>query len=203
LGEADLIVAEDTRVAARLLTALEMRKAVVRVDEHTPASQISAILERASHGETVAVTTDAGTPGVSDPGAALVDRAYELKLPVDSVPGASAVSNALALSGFYAQRYSFLGFLPRKANSLKQEFEPYQASPMTLVFFESPHRIQKALLALFLVLGDRRVCVCREMTKLHQQVVRGRLSELQSLDFVSKGEYTVVVEGRRRKDGDG
>jgi 16S rRNA (cytidine1402-2'-O)-methyltransferase len=174
------------------------RKPLVRLDEHSTSAKIRSLVERAAGGETVAVVSDAGTPGISDPGAMLVDAAYEAGVEVDSIPGASAVSNALALSGFFAQKFAFLGFLPRRASALREEFEPYADSTTTLVFFEAPARVGKSLQAALAALGDRRVAICREMTKIHQQVVRGRLSTISSTELSSKGEFTIVLEGKRR-----
>ncbi len=170
------------------------------MDEHTPEGRLEALLERVAAGETVALVTDAGTPGLSDPGALLTDLAYERGLRVDAVPGPSAVANALALSGFFAQRFLFLGYLPRRAGAIKKELAPYGDSPLTIVLFEAPSRVQKTLFAAHEALGDRRAALCREMTKLHQEVVRGRLSELAGRDLVLKGEITLVIEGLRRGD---
>jgi 16S rRNA (cytidine1402-2'-O)-methyltransferase len=196
---ADAVVAEDTRVAGKLLSRVGVKKRVLRLDEHATASQIRAVLAEVKAGKQIVVTSDAGTPGVSDPGAALVDMAHAEGLEVDSVPGPSAASNALALSGFYAQKYSFLGFLARRAGALRSELEQYRTSSTTLVVFESPHRVRETLRAAQEVLGDRRAAVCREMTKVHQGVYRGRISELLGLDLPEKGEYTLVIEGWRKQ----
>ncbi len=175
-----------------------MKKPFVRIDEHTDRNRLEDLVRQAASGKTIALATDAGTPGISDPGVELVDVAYEFGVQIDAIPGPSAVTNALALSGFYAQKYTFLGFLSKKPGSLRTALESYLTSSMTLVFFESPHRIGKTLKAVAETLGDRRVAVCREMTKLHQDVRRGRISTVVETGLPVKGEYTVVVEGFRR-----
>lgn len=155
-------------------------------------------MDRVVGGETVALVSDAGTPGVSDPGAEVVNLAYERGIEPDAIPGPSAISNALALSGFFAQRYVFLGFLPRRAGAAKAELAKFSASTMPIVLFERPSRIRNLLSSVLEVLGDRRVAVCREMTKVHQEVIRGAASEVMNREIVQKGEVTIVVEGERR-----
>jgi len=194
----DLVTAEDTRIASRLLSSLGLKKATIRIDEHASDSALKRVIGRAEAGETIVVTSDAGTPGISDPGAKLVDLAYEAGVTVDAIPGPSAVTNALALSGFFAQRYAFLGFLPRKKGGQLAEFEPYASSTYSLVFFESGARVGRTLSVALEALSDRRAAICREMTKLHQEVIRGRLSELAQDVPNLKGEVTVVIEGARR-----
>ena len=149
-------------------------------------------------GQQVVYFSDAGTPGVSDPGPALVDLAYEAGIEVDAIPGPSAALTALMLSGFYAQKFVFLGFLARKPGAIKSELSPYAESTTTLIFFEAANRLVKTLSFAYEALGERRVAVCREMTKSHQEVIRGRLSELVETDRAFKGECTVVLEGRRK-----
>lgn len=127
-----------------------------------------------------------------------MNAAAERGIRVDAIPGPSAVMAALSLSGFYAQRFVFLGFLPRKQGAMAAEFAEYRDSTTTLVFFEAPTRLAKALRVALEALGDRRAVICREMTKAHQDVVRGTLSELSTQDGRFKGECTIVIEGRRR-----
>lgn len=203
LAQADFWVVEDTRVAGKLRSHLSLPKPMVVLNEHAGERQVSAILARLESGESAALTTDAGTPGISDPGALLVDAAYERGLVVDAIPGPSAVTHALMLSGFFAQRFAFLGFLPRKPSHIREVLEPFEDSAMTLVVFESPFRVDKLLPALHASLGSRRFAICRELTKLHQQVWRGVLPCIPSEQEVPrKGEFTLVVEGKRRPKPD-
>lgn len=170
----------------------------MRADEHASDSVLNKILDEVSSGKSVVVTSDAGTPGISDPGARLVDLAYEAGLAVDALPGPSAPANALALSGFFAQRYVFMGYLPRKAGPQISELSSYRESTIPIVFFEAAPRIGKTLANVYTALGDRRVAICREMTKKFQQVVRGDLAEILEKGIELKGELTVIVEGFRR-----
>lgn len=198
LTDADIVCAEDTRVTSKLLSVLGIKRRMVRLDEHAAAAKVAEVVAEAANGANVVLASDAGTPLVSDPGVALVDAAYRAGVALDSVPGPSSVTNALALSGFYAQKFVFLGFLPKKQAGIRAELEPYRVSSMTIVFFDSPHRVSKTLICVQDALGDRRVAVCREMTKLHQEVRRGRLSEAATWTLPGKGEYTIVIEGYRK-----
>jgi 16S rRNA (cytidine1402-2'-O)-methyltransferase len=198
LEDADVLACEDTSVGARLLAANGIRRSIARLDEHAPVSKLRSIVEEAAAGKSVVYFSDAGTPGVSDPGPALVDLAHEAGVEVDAIPGPSAVFTAVMLSGFFAQKLVFLGFLSRKAGAIASELQPYAESTTTLVFFEAPTRMQKTLEIALKTLGERRVAVCREMTKAHQEVVRCSLSELVLAGRTFKGECTVVLEGRRK-----
>jgi 16S rRNA (cytidine1402-2'-O)-methyltransferase len=190
-------------VGARLLASIGLRRSIVRLDEHAPTSKLRSVVEEASSGKKVVYFSDAGTPGVSDPGPALVDIAYREGVEVDAVPGPSAAMTALMLSGFFAQKFIFLGFLPRKAGPMRSEFVQFEESTTTIVFFEAANRLSKTLEIALEALGDRRVSVCREMTKAHQEVIRCRLSELVSAQRAFKGECTIVLEGKRRRLAEG
>ena len=171
------------------------------LNDHTSDSQVQGYFEEIERGATAAVLSDAGCPGVSDPGAHLVDLCREAGLEVDAIPGPSAVTTALMLGGFYAQRIAFLGYLPKKPGDQRAILAPFSSSSLTLVLFESPFRTEKLLDALSEVLGSRRYAICREMTKAHQQVYRNRLPiKPATAEVPAKGEFTVVVEGKRRKD---
>jgi len=202
LTEADFWIVEDSRVSGKLQSVLGVKKRMTVLNEHSSPGKITAILSELeeSHG---ALLTDAGTPGISDPGAELVDACYGEDLPVDSMPGPSAVTMALSLSGFFAQRFAFLGFLGRKSGAIREVVEPFAESTMTLVLFESPHRFRKLLPVLFESLGSRRYAICRELTKSHQQIWRGTLPELPSESEVpDRGEVTIVIEGKRKQKSD-
>jgi 16S rRNA (cytidine1402-2'-O)-methyltransferase len=199
LSEADAWLVEDTRVSGKLQSVLGVRKPMRLLNEHTTPATIEGYLDEVEAGLSLAVLTDAGTPCVSDPGAALVDGAHERRLLVDLAPGPSAVTAALALSGFFAQRFVFLGFLGRKPGDMRRELVAFASSPLTLVAFESPFRLERLLEAVSEVLGSRRYAVCRELSKAHQQVHRARTPAIPPAGEVPrKGELTVVVEGLRR-----
>jgi 16S rRNA (cytidine1402-2'-O)-methyltransferase len=201
LRNANFWIVEDTRVSGRLQTLLEAKRPMRVLNEHTPPAKVEALVEEIRSAESAALLTDAGTPGISDPGAILVERCYDSGIPVDAIPGPSAPPTALMLSGFFAQRYAFLGYLPRKPGAQRQVLEPFRDSFLTLVLFESPFRTEKLLETLASVLGPRRYAVCREMTKVHQQVYRDRLPNRPTASAMPwKGEFTIVVEGVRRQD---
>lgn len=199
LAAADLWLVEDTRVSAKLQAHLGIKKPMKVLNEHTPESKLKSYIEELEDELKVALLTDAGCPGVSDPGALLVDLCRESQVEVDAIPGPSAVTTALMLSGFFAQRFAFLGYLPRKPGEQKAILQEFRDSPMTLVLFESPFRTEKLLGNLADVLGSRRYAICREMTKAHQQVYRNRLPDKpKEGETPLKGEVTLVVEGMRR-----
>ncbi|MCB0825896.1 MAG: 16S rRNA (cytidine(1402)-2'-O)-methyltransferase [Armatimonadetes bacterium] len=204
LRACDAVIAEDSRVTGKLLAHFESKKPMLVLNEHASPHHIEKIVSALSEGQTLCLLTDAGAPGISDPGAQLVDllRNEHPDIEIDCIPGATAVTTALGLSGFYAQRFAFLGFLPRKPGPIKEVLSDFTESSLTLVLFESPHRWSKVLATAAEVLGPRRVAICRELTKLHQQVWRGTLDDLPSEKEVpSKGEFTIVIEGHRKRKG--
>jgi len=199
LESADVVAAEDTRRTIKLLQHVGSKAELIWLnDARAPASAIDGLLDRVESGATVVLVSDAGMPAVSDPGAKVVNRAYERGLPVLGVPGPSAVTLALALSGFFAQRFVLLGFLSRKPGRMMETLAPYAESALPIVLFERPERLPKVLEAALEVLGDRRVAVCRELTKAHEEVRRGSISALLRQELVHRGELTVVVEGWRK-----
>ena len=198
LRNADLWIVEDTRVSGKLQAHLGIGKPMRVFNEHTPLSTLERYASELKDKSAVLVT-DGGTPAISDPGALLTDLCYERGIAVDAIPGPSAVTDALMLSGFFAQRFCFLGFLGRKPGAIRQELAPFAESPLTLVLFESPFRYRTLLESAFSALGERRYALCRELTKLHQQVVRARLPELPAESaFPPKGEVCLVIEGKRK-----
>jgi len=198
LTSADLWLVEDTRVSARLATKLEVRKPMKLLTDQTEDSQLFKYIQLAKSGTKIAVITDGGSPGISDPGSRLCDLSHEAEISLDAIPGPSAVTMALTLSGFYGQRFAFLGFLGRKPGAIKSEIEGFASSPLTLVIFENPRRIEMLIENAFSCLGERRYAICRELTKVHQQVWRGTLAELPSEEVCPRlGEFTVVIEGKR------
>ncbi|MGN0100242.1 MAG: 16S rRNA (cytidine(1402)-2'-O)-methyltransferase [Dietzia sp.] len=199
LATADVVAAEDTRRLRSLATALEVtiRGRVMSFFEHNEAGRVPQLIERVRAGDTVAVVTDAGMPAVSDPGYSLVVACIEEGLPVTCLPGPSAVTTALVLSGLPVDRFCFDGFPPRRAGRRRTWLARLAAEERTCVFFESPHRVADTLAEAAEVLGaDRRAAVCRELTKTYEEVLRGTLGELaeQTASGVL-GEIVVVVAG--------
>jgi len=196
LREAALVLAEDTRHTRTLLARHEIAQKPVSLHAHNEASRVERVLRVLEEGGDVALVSDAGTPLVSDPGARLVREAIDAGHTVTAVPGPSAVLAALTVAGLCAERFTFVGFLPRKAGERDALVERLAGADETLVFFESPRRLAQTLARLAERLGPRRACVARELTKLHEEAVRGTLPELaERFAGGVRGEVTLVVEG--------
>ncbi|MDE2765600.1 MAG: 16S rRNA (cytidine(1402)-2'-O)-methyltransferase [Chloroflexota bacterium] len=195
LGEVALVAAEDTRSARVLLRHIGASPKVVRSDAHAEAKHTPRILAALEAGQDVALVTDAGAPGVSDPGAALVRAAADAGYRVSPLPGPSAVTAALAAAGVRADRFRFLGFPPRNDKQRADFFRRAASERETLVLFEAPHRLRAALYMLKEALGDRRIVVCRELSKVYEEVWRGTLEEAHAYFAKPRGEFTIVIEG--------
>jgi 16S rRNA (cytidine1402-2'-O)-methyltransferase len=202
LGKAQIVAAEDTRRLRRLASALGVRLTgrVVSYYDDVEAARTPGLLAELKAGRDVLLVTDAGTPGISDPGYRLVAAAAAAGLRVTVLPGASAVTTALAISGLPTDRFVFEGFPPRRAGERQRRFAELAAEPRTVVFFESPRRLAVTLAGLADAFGaGRRAAVCRELTKTHEEVIRGSLGELADRARAGLlGEVTIVVEGARR-----
>lgn len=192
LSEVAAIAAEDTRVTGRLLARHAIRRPMISYRAPVEARTLRRVLDALEAGD-VALVSDAGTPAVSDPGARLVEAAAGAGHSVVAVPGPSAVGAAVSVSGFGGPGYVFAGYLPRKPGELRRLFEGLREAERMTVAFESPHRVLKALAALAEVLPERRVVVCRELTKLHEQVVRGTAGEVAGL-VNPRGEFVLVID---------
>lgn len=202
LGSVDVIAAEDTRRTRILMNRHNLVTPLVTLQEHNEEQRAPQLVERLRSGESVALVSDAGTPLLSDPGYRLVRLAIAAGIGVVTVPGPSAITAALSISGLPTDRFTFEGFLPARASARLKQLTALVAEPRTLVFFESSHRIRESLYDLAKVLGDEReVAVCREMTKQFETVLRGPLADvIDQIDNDSnqrKGEFVVVVSGCR------
>ena len=197
LRAADFIAAEDTRVTAKLLNHFEIKKPLVSYYEHNRASSGARILERLLAGESCALVTDAGMPAISDPGEDIVRQCAEAGVTVLAAPGPSAVVTALAISGLPTGRFTFEGFLSVTKKSRFEHLESLRCEKRTMVFYEAPHKLLRTLADMLEVFGDRRIALCREMTKLHEECVRTTLSEaLRRYELEPpRGEFVLVVEG--------
>jgi len=197
LAEADVVAAEDTRRTRVLLDHIGVRVPMVSHHEHNEDERIPSLLARVAAGDVVAVVSDAGVPGLADPGFRLVRAALEAGLAVEAVPGPAAALQALVLSGLPMERFVFEGFLPRKAVARRERLAELASEPRTLVFYVSPHRADDDLAAMAEAFGaDRPAAVARELTKLHEEVWRGPLSALAARAAEGvRGEVTVVVAG--------
>jgi 16S rRNA (cytidine1402-2'-O)-methyltransferase len=201
LREADAIVSEDTRTTLKLLTRHEIRKPLIAYFQDSPPRRTEEILDRLRRGGTLALVSEAGTPGVSDPGARLVDAALLEGLPVSPIPGPSALAAAASICGFPVDAFHFAGFLPRKPGKRRKALRALAELEATLFFYESPHRIADALEDMLGELGDRRMTLCRELTKVHEEVrrtsVSAALARFRSGEAL--GEFTLAIEGKPRK----
>ena len=195
LGEVHLIAAEDTRVTRKLLSHYDIHTRTTSYHEHNRASKTPVLLAALAEGKDVALVTDAGTPAVSDPGADLVRAALDKGFRVASVPGPSAITAALAASGMPADQFVYLGFLPRRKADRRKLLASLAEEERPVVLLETPHRLRAGLADALDALGDRPVSVCRELTKLHEEVFRGLLSEAIDHFDQPRGEFTVIIAG--------
>jgi 16S rRNA (cytidine1402-2'-O)-methyltransferase len=200
LRNADLWLVEDSRVSGKLASHFGLKKPMRVLNEHSSEESVTKILREICTGLSAALLTDGGTPVVSDPGAAILDRAYGLGIHVSGVPGPSAPILALSVSGFFGQRFVFLGFLGRKPKDIRKELAPFAESPLTIILFENVHRLETLFSEAFSALGPRRYAICREMTKAFEQVYRGEFPGIPTeSELPRRGELSIVVEGLRRK----
>lgn len=204
LQDADVVAAEDTRATRKLLTHHGVRTTLVSYHRDNERLRTPELLERLRRGERVALVSEAGTPSISDPGHILIRAAIDADIPVESIPGPSALISALVISGLSTAAFVFDGFLPRKSGERRRRLETLRAETRTLVFFEAPHRLDACLADLLDVVGDRQIALCRELTKMHEEIVRGTIGEI--VDRVRrqpvKGEIVLVVGGAEQVAGD-
>jgi 16S rRNA (cytidine1402-2'-O)-methyltransferase len=197
LKEVDLIAAEDTRHTRKLLTHYDIHKPLVSYHEHNQREKEEFLLQEIKKGKSLALVTDAGTPGISDPGVNLVKRFLQESIPVIPIPGPSALIAALSISGLPTESFIFYGFLPPKDSARQRMFSSLKDRPETLVFFESPQRLKACLQDALKTFGDRQAVVAREITKIFEEVYRGKLAEIirQIEGKEIKGEITLVIAG--------
>lgn len=201
LKEVDLIAAEDTRNSIKLLNFYDIKTPMTSYHEHNKYDKARYLVRELSEGRNIALITDAGMPGISDPGEELVKIAYDAGIEVTVLPGACAVVTALALSGLSAKRFTFESFLPNDKKERQMLLEALKTTDKTTIIYEAPHRLAKTVNALYEALGERRVSFCKELTKMHENVFRTTLKE--ALEYykvnVPKGEFVIVIEGADRE----
>ena len=202
LKEVDLIAAEDTRNSIRLLNHFEIKTPMTSYHEYNKIEKGRKLVEKLREGTDIALITDAGTPGISDPGEELVRMCREEGIPVTAVPGAAACVTALTISGLPTRRFAFEAFLPTEKKERQQILEELKQETRTIVLYEAPHRLVKTLRLLLETLGDRQVRVCRELTKKHETVYENTLSEAVSYyeEQEPKGECVLVIAGKSREE---
>jgi 16S rRNA (cytidine1402-2'-O)-methyltransferase len=204
LKEVDLIAAEDTRHTSLLLRHFGIQAPLTSYFEGNELKKKELILHKLKQGLRVALVSDAGTPGISDPGFRLIQAAIEDQIPVVPIPGPSAVIVALSVSGLPTDAFLFKGFLPHKSKKRRDLLKQLEGVRETLIFYESPHRITEALNDIFDILGDREIVLTRELTKIYEEVLRGKVGEIRTQigERKLKGEITLVISGKTRKKTD-
>lgn len=204
LKNADIIAAEDTRQTIKLLNHFNIKKTLISYHQHNEQGKSEEIIEIVKTGKTIAIVSDAGTPGISDPGAVIVKKCIENNIEFYVLPGATAITTAVVYSGLDTTKFLFRGFISRETKERKKMFEEIKEARETLVFYESPHRLLSTLSLLEENLGNRKIAVCRELTKIHEEIKRGTIQEVK--EFFSKGnikgEFVLIVEGRQQEQID-
>ena len=202
LKEADLIAAEDTRHTGLLLKHFGIQKPLTSYFEGNELKKRESILSRLKQGDRIALVSDAGTPGISDPGFRLIRSAIDNEIPVVPIPGPSAVVTALSVAGLPTDAFLFRGFLPHKSKKRRDLLQELKNVRETLVFYESPHRLSESLKDITDLFGNREMVLTRELTKMYEEVLRGKVSEIQDQigDRALKGEITLVISGKTRKE---
>lgn len=200
LQDVDIVAAEDTRQTLKLLNHIGVSKKLISYHRHNEAVKKDELLEYLENGKSVAVVTDAGTPGISDPGEEIVKVAIENKIKVVPIPGACALINALIASGLDTKEFSFYAFLPTNKKLKKNKINEIRNDGKTAIIYEAPHRIKDTLDELFKELGERKVVVAKELTKIHESFYRSNLSSIKELIGEPKGEYIIILEGIRLEE---
>jgi len=203
LREVDLIAAEDTRRTGLLLKHFEIQTPLTSYFEGNELKKREYILSKLKEDKNIALVSDAGTPGISDPGFRLIQLVIENKIPIVPIPGPSAVVTALSVSGLPTDAFLFKGFLPHKSKKRRDLLKELIEVRETLIFYESPHRFSETLKDILEILGDREIVLTRELTKVYEEILRGKVSQIHNLigERKLKGEITLVVEGKTRKKG--
>lgn len=198
LKEADIIAAEDTRQTLKLLNHFDIKKSLISYHKYNEQIKSDKIIELLQEGQKVALVSDAGMPGISDPGSVIIKRCIEENLNFEVLPGATAIITALVYSGLDTTKFLFRGFLPRENKERKIITDELINSQETIVFYEAPHRLLETLKYLLDVFGSRKVAICRELTKIYEEIYRGRLDEALEYFIENKprGEFVIVLEGK-------
>lgn len=201
LKSVDLIAAEDTRHTLKLLNHLEISKPLMSYYKETEKVKSKIIIDKLKEGKSVAVVSDAGTPGISDPGFEVIKEAINENITIVPIPGACAAINSLICSGLDTKQFLFIGFLSTKTKDKKDKLNEVKNIQSTLIFYEAPHKIKETLECMLDILGDRKISIGREMTKIHEEFIRGNISEvLEKIEL--KGEMVIIVEGSEKSDND-
>lgn len=204
LKEVDVVAAEDTRRTIKLMNHLEIKKPLISLHEHNEDGKSESIISMVKEGKTVALVSDAGMPGISDPGEILIRKAIEEEVEVITLPGPSAFIVALVNSGLSTSRFTFIGFLDRTSKNRVKELEDLKNKTETLIIYESPHRIKNTLKDIYKILGNRKIVLARELTKIHEEYIRMDIKDmLENIDSLNiLGEMIIILEGAAEKEED-
>ena len=194
LKEVDLIAAEDTRHTLKLLNYFEINKPMISYHRHNEGVKTKELIDEALQGKNIAIVTDAGTPGISDPGEEIVKLAIENEIEVIPIPGACALINSLIVSGISTKEFSFYGFLPLNKKNRKEIFNKIAKENKTVILYEAPHKLQKTLEDILNIIGNVQACLVRELTKVHEEKLYGKISELIEKCKEPKGEYVIILD---------
>lgn len=202
LKSVDIIASEDTRVTLKLLNHFGIKKSLISYHKHNEQGKSENIIELLKQENDIAIVTDAGTPGISDPGSVIVCKCIEEGIGFEVLPGATAITTALVYSGLDTTSFIFKGFLPRENKDRKKVLEDLKDRRETLIFYEAPHRIKNTLEGIYDVLGNRKVALCREITKLHEEILRYSLEEVIEYynEHDPRGEYVMVIRGKSEEE---
>ena len=199
LKEVDFIAAEDTRHTLKLLNHLGIKKTLISYYKENENIKADNLIDKLLEGKTIALVSDAGTPAISDPGQVITKKAIENEIQVVSIPGACAAISALIASGINSKEFNFYGFLPVNKKEKKEKIESIRNEKNSLIFYEAPHKLINTLNALLEILGDRQVVLAREITKIHEQYIRGTISEVLEICKEPKGEFVIILEGNKEE----
>ena len=200
LKEVDLIAAEDTRHTLKLLNHLEIRKPLISYYKQTEKIKSEILIDKLIEGKNIALVSDAGTPEISDPGSEIIKKAIENNIQIIPVPGACAAINALIASGLDTREFHFVGFLPVNKKEKKEKLEKLKKINSTLIFYEAPHKLMNTLENIKEILGDRYIVLARELTKIHEEFIRGKISEILKKYNDVKGEFVIIIEKKESED---
>ncbi len=200
LKEVDIIAAEDTRHTLKLLNHLEIKKTMISYYKETEKIKSEILINELLQGKNIALVSDAGTPAISDPGEEIVREAIKNNLQIIPIPGACAFVNALICSGFSTREFEFVGFLSKNNKEKKEKLSELKNESRTLIFYESPHKLKNTLEIMIEILGDREIVLAKEITKIHEEFIRGTISEILSKLDTVKGEFVIVVQGAEKID---
>ncbi len=195
LREVDLIAAEDTRHTLGLLNHFEISKPLISYYKQTEKARSEVLIEKLREGKNIAIVSDAGTPGISDPGEEIVRVAIENNIEIIPIPGACALINALIVSGLSTKEFTFIGFLSAVKKEKKEKLEEIKYETKTVILYEAPHKLKSTLEQIFEILGDRNVVLARELTKIHEEFIRGKVSDILKRIEDIKGEFVILIEG--------